>query len=58
MTSQLFVLESNTPLTISYSTYQKKKKKNLSKKLLVILKQYQSRVFIFIYCIYIFHLLL
>jgi hypothetical protein len=41
MTSQLFVLESNTPLTISYSTYQKKKKKNLSKKLLVILKQYQ-----------------
>jgi hypothetical protein len=32
MTSQLFVLESNTPLTISYSTYQKKKKKKLIKK--------------------------
>jgi len=31
MTSQLFVLESNTPLTISYSTYQKKKKKTYQK---------------------------
>jgi hypothetical protein len=31
MTSQLFVLESNTPLTISYSTYQKKKKKLIKK---------------------------